>query len=329
MLNTKKIIETNDFKNYLKDINYLNKLLDRYKKVKLEESSNYIYEMFYFSQKFNQILSKDNLEPLLREKLEEVTNNLNLVLKGLDDHTLSIVYENHSHAEIISDMDKQKYKESEYKGEVDRVVFESPVKLYFKKNIWSIIAVGIFMFVFINSDNITSQINYVISMLGNLGSVEQVQVDSARLDNLYKMLIIKFLSSLVIVNQSIFIALDTLFLYFPFIRKSLSEEVEGGVHLQNRCISQEAQQAVIESMEGKVQRDYEPDKVNRGISLIDNIKSYVSVNSLDSSINDKVDLLESDMIKCIKQKKNYYKLYKLCAQVELLYESLVKGEHNE
>lgn len=332
MLKTEKIIETNDFKSYLKDIDYLNKLLDRYKKVKLEESSNYIYEMFYFSQKFNQILSKDNLEPLLREKLEEVTNNLNLVLKGLGDNTLSTIYENHSHAKIISDMDKEKYKDSEYKGEVDRVVFENPVQLYFKKNICRFIVVCIFAFVLINSDKIIPIIsNSLISMSYNLVGVEQVQVNAARLDNLNHIckFFTNFLSSLIAISQSIFITLDTFYLTCPFLRKGLSKEVNGGVEMQSKFISQEAQQAVVESMEGKIQRAYEPDKIHRSMSLIDNVKEYVSVNSLDNSINDKVDSLESDMIKCIKQKKNYYKLYELCAQVELLYESLVNGGHDE
>lgn len=332
MLKTEKIIETNDFKSYLKDIDYLNKLLDRYKKVKLEESSNYIYEMFYFSQKFNQILSKDNLEPLLREKLEEVTNNLNLVLKGLGDNTLSTIYENHSHAKIISDMDKEKYKDSEYKGEVDRVVFENPVQLYFKKNICRFIVVCIFAFVLINSDKIIPIIsNSLISMSYNLVGVEQVQVNATRLDNLNKILnsLIKFFSTIVILSQNIFITIDTVYLTCPFMRKSLLKEANDGVDVQNKFISQEAQQAVVESLEGKVQRAYEPDKIHRSMSLIDNVKEYVSVNSLDSSINDKVDSLESDIIKCIKQKKNYYKLYELCAQVELLYESLINGVYHE
>lgn len=310
-----KILETDCYKNYLKDIDYLNKVLDKYKTIDIKKSSNYIYELFYFNKKFHQLLSKDNLDPLLRENLEGVTNNLKVVLDSLDEDTLREIYKNHESAIPISKLEKEKYKESIYKGEVKEIIKEEPVKSYLKKSSWKLFfwLLCFSLIFFLNSNTFDSFIN---------------QLPPSPYIQIFKMIVIGFLFIL-ISFIGIFSCIDILFINFPFMRNELyynsqKEEDDKSMNL----VSASAVQSVEEEENGVVVRKYVSNKIKRSRNLVISIKQYVDENNLDLSINKKADSLNYIINRCVRKNKNYYDLYESCAKIELLYELLINGDYN-
>lgn len=310
------ILETDCYKNYLKDIDYLNKVLDKYKTIDIEKSSNYIYELFYFNKKFNKLLSKDALEPLLREKLESVTNNLKVVLDSLDKDTLRKIYENHKSAVPISKLEKEKYKESTYKGEVKKIIRKDPIKLYLFKSFYKLLIIFIcfILLYFLDTDIYKNYLSH--SFL----AIELIQV--------YKSVAIVIFCSIML-NFSFFYCLDFLYLVFPGIRYKLfyedTENIEKGYNSSN-WVSSTAVQSIEEGEKGSQVREYVPDKIERSRKLVHNIRDYVIENNLDLGINKKVDSLETIVNKCVRENQSHYELYESCVKIELLYESLVDSD---
>lgn len=316
-----KILETDCYKNYLKDIDYLNKVLDKYKTIDIEKSSNYIYELFYFNKKFNQLLSKDSLEPLLREKLESVTNNLKVVLDSLENDTLRKIYENHKSAVPISKLEKEKYKGSTYKGNVKKVVKENPIKVYLLKSFYKplIIFICLILLYFLDTDtceNLLSNTKFLY--------IELLQVYKSGAIVIFSVIMLSF---------SFFYCLDFLYIVFPGIRYKLfynfqnedTENIENGDNSSN-WISPTAVQSIEEGENGRQVREYVPDKIERSRKLVQNIRDYVIENNLDLGINKKVDSLETLVNKCVRKNKNHYELYESCVKIELLYEQLVNSD---
>lgn len=310
-----KILETDCYKNYLKDIDYLNKVLDKYKTIDIKKSSNYIYELFYFNKKFHQLLSKDDLDPLLRENLEGVTNNLKVVLDSLDEDTLREIYKNHESAIPISKLEKEKYKESIYKGEVKEIIKEEPVKSYLKKSSWKLFfwLLCFSLIFFLNSNTFDSFIN---------------QLPASPYIQIFKMIVIGFLFILVSFI-GIFSCIDIFFINFPFMRNELyynsqREEDDKSMNL----VSASAVQSVEEEENGVVVRKYVSNKIKRSRNLVISIKQYVDENNLDLSINKKADSLNDIINRCVRKNKNYYDLYESCAKIELLYELLINGDYD-
>lgn len=113
MNNNKLILDTDDFKSYLKDIDDLSYLLDSFHNIKVEEASNYIYEMVYFKEKFKYLL-RQNVDPLLQSKMQEIYKRLESILNSFSDETLEKIYKNHIYATHTPYFDKELNREKEY-----------------------------------------------------------------------------------------------------------------------------------------------------------------------------------------------------------------------
>lgn len=280
------LVETKNYKEYLKDIDFLTKLLNEYDnkglKVLIDRSCNYVYEMFYYSEKFRKLLDTD-IEPDLKEKIQDIYNKLNTILDNYTNSELKFILKNHSLSDSIKKLDKEKYKDSENKCTYTVKRDISPIELYIKRKKYFILSLFCFFpFLLYFGEGILKFVSNILQINFNYALVYICFV---------------FIFFLLSFRE----AINLLFLSFPILIGQTWKDYKG-----------EIVDELYKYSEGEEVEEYEPDKVKYVHYLLKRLKS-------EGKYDIRVQLYEN----MAKRRKRYQSVFIGLVNIEMLYEEML------
>lgn len=320
----------NEEAEYIKIIKIAGKILDNFNDLKSVDRND-VYDIIYCKQKLTNMIESGLENKDIEADAKDLTSRIDVMLQSINESTLKDILDRHikDNREVNKTKynNKNKYCDMEYKGNKTDTVFYSPLSNYFRSKFPKLLTLVASLLVLLVWPSISNLI------LGDVTSANNP--NAVAFSNLLALIctITRLFVMVAFVVSSLLVALDLMYISFPFLRESVENK-----ETKETLISTEAIEAV--KTEGYITISHKLNTNDRFevaenmVELLtDELEEYIRyVHTYDADVtflhDDKIKILK-DMYTDVQAIKGRLKIAKLRNRIEALVEAEIMYEKLE